>query len=424
MTGSWGSGGLSSGTERGDSMPRFSTFLILVGLAMRTAAVEPYPWIPGNQKAPEPVYPEILMEASEAIDALKAGQLLPVDLRSGDEFESGHLPSAVWKAPAGLEASRILLLYGGDFKALGSAFLRFDGDPAPRILVGGLEAWIDAGGEVESGTRTEPSKEQPRFRPEALVHRSSVMDAFGRDDFEIIDLRGEESWFSALDEKGARAGHIPHSLPYDFGKLFLGRNWPDPETARAKFLELGPRDGDHVNPRATFILHGEDENDDRLGLAYLMLRLMDIEVRVYAEGWREWRSDPESPVVRILPTEELESMLRAQNEQLEDDFHYDSLMLLDLRGNLDFRRRHLPGALSLPIHLFEDSLSTLAEEHWPKVDRASVPLVLYCYGPDCIRSRNGASWAAREGFLNLLWYRDGVEGWRRAGLSLPKGKRE
>jgi thiosulfate/3-mercaptopyruvate sulfurtransferase len=93
---------------------------------------------------------------------------------------------------------------------------------------------------------------------------------------------------------------------------------------------------------------------------------------------------------------------------------------LDLRGNLDFSRRHLPGAHSLPIHLFRDSLSTLIDEHWPAADLSKLPLVFYCYGPDCIRSRNGASMAARQGFRDLLWYREGVEGWRRTGLPLHK----
>ncbi len=404
-------------------MPRLVFAIMLVAYGIAATAVEPYPWIPGNQKAPEPVYPEILMEAKEAMEAVAAGRLLPVDLRSADSFATAHLPGAVWKAPAGIDAGA-LLLYGDDFITLGSAFLRLDGDPAPRILVGGLDAWIAAGGETESGAAREASNSRPAFAPAARVGGDLVMEAFGRDGYELIDLRGSEAWARASESSGARAGHIPHSLPYDFDTLFLGKVWPDAETARMKFLELGPREGDRVNPRATFILYGEDENEVELGLAYLMLRLMDIEARVYPGGWKEWRMDPASPVVRILPTEELEILLRVENRKLHDDVHYESLMLLDLRGNLDFRRRHIPGALGLPIHLFEDTLSAMAEEHWPKVDREKVPLILYCYGPDCIRSRNGASWAARDGFRNLLWYRDGVEGWRRAGLPLPKGERE
>ena len=47
------------------------------------------------------------------------------------------------------------------------------------------------------------------------------------------------------------------------------------------------------------------------------------------------------------------------------------------------------------------------------MNRSQTPLVLYCYGRDCIRSRECATIAARHGFLNLLWYREGMDGWER-----------
>ncbi len=395
-----------------------STFILL--LAWTALSVEPYPWIPGNQSAPEPVYPEILMDAREAIEAVAKGDLLPMDLRSMEEFELGHIPGAIWKQTGNPNSSQALLLYADDLETLGSSFMILDGDPAPRILVGGLDAWRDAGGEIEKGGEGNERALRGEASEQHFVDRAEVNEAYGREDFEIIDLRGDDVWMRYDEVDHIRAGHIPHSLPYDFSDLFLGRHWPEPAAARAKFLKLGPRESDHVNPAATFILYGEDSADSRLGLAYLMLRIMDVEARVYRGGWADWVNSADSPVVRILPTDELEEMLRMENPNLDDEASYASLALLDLRGNLDFSRRHLPGALSLPIHLFRDSLSTLIDEHWSAADLSKLPLVFYCYGPDCIRSRNGASMAAQQGFRDLLWYREGVEGWRRAGLPLPK----
>lgn len=396
-----------------------STLLLL--FASSSLSVEPYPWIPGNRPVSEPVYPEILMDAAEAIAAVAKGDLLPIDLRGIDDFSAGHIPGAVWKQITEPNPSQALLLYADDFEAIGSSFLLLDGDPAPRILRGGVEAWRAAGGLLVAG-------DPKRNRKAGLIDESvkqyvewaEVYEAFAREEFEIIDLRGRDAWMSYEDVDGLRAGHIPHSLPYDFTDLLLGRRWPDPAAARAKFLKLGPREGDQVNSNATFILYGHDPADSRLGLAYLLLRLMDVDTRVYLGGWTDWANSADSPVVRILPTEKLEGMLRPENPNLSDQVSYETLVLLDLRGNLDFNRRHLPGSLSLPIHLFRDSLSTLGDEHWRDEDRGKLPLVLYCYGPDCIRSRNGASMAARQGFHNLLWYRDGVEGWRRADLPLYK----
>lgn len=401
-------------------MKLLSVSIFMLWLASTAFCVEPYPWIPGNQSAPVPVYPEILIEAEDAIEAVAQGELLPMDLRSIEEYGFYHIPGAIWKLTGKPNSSQALLLYADDFETLGSTFLILDGDPTPRILVGGIDAWRAAGGEIEQGGGHYEKEWLTERAEQHYVNVTVVNEAYGHDDFELIDLRGEDVWMRFEEVDNIRAGHIPHSLPYDFGDLFLGRHWPEPAAARTKFMKLGPRENDHVNPAATFILYGDDSVDSRLGLAYLMLRIMDVDVRIYQGGWADWASSADNPIVRILPTDQLESMLRRENPKLSDDTSYASLALLDLRGNLDFSRRHLPGAHSLPIHLFRDSLSTLIDEHWPAADLSKLPLVFYCYGPDCIRSRNGASMAARQGFRDLLWYREGVEGWRRTGLPLHK----
>ena len=50
-------------------------------------------------------------------------------------------------------------------------------------------------------------------------------------------------------------------------------------------------------------------------------------------------------------------------------------------------------------------------------------LVLYCRA-DCWMSWNAIKRAASWGYTNLYWYRDGVDGWRDAGLKMHAGTPE
>ncbi|HSN88746.1 MAG TPA: rhodanese-like domain-containing protein, partial [Thermoanaerobaculia bacterium] len=241
------------------------------------------------------------------------------------------------------------------------------------------------------------------------------------------DLRGEAAWESFADQDGApgvpgvpgiRAGHIPHSLPFDPAGLLPADGWPDPAQARQALGRIGPRDDDFIDLDAEIVLYGDGPEDPRLGLAYLLLRGMDVRVRVFAGGWREWSSHPATPVVRIVGTEGLRQLL-APAASGSAGRPLPSPVLLDLRGEDDFQLSHLPGARSLPIHLLS-SLTEVVDRHWPGTDRARTPVVFYCYGRSCIRSRNACSAAAHAGFQNLLWYREGIPAWQQAGLPLSR----
>ena len=56
-------------------------------------------------------------------------------------------------------------------------------------------------------------------------------------------------------------------------------------------------------------------------------------------------------------------------------------------------------------------------------NQQNAALVLYCRA-DCWMSWNAVKRAAEWGYTNLYWYRDGVDGWREAGLELQAGTPE
>jgi rhodanese-related sulfurtransferase len=175
-----------------------------------------------------------------------------------------------------------------------------------------------------------------------------------------------------------------------------------------------------VRADAILALYGDDARDPRLGLGYLLLSLAGREARVYPGGWREWRAAGERPVVRVLTAAELADHLRRENPGLAADRPPAGLILFDLREERDFRIGHLPGARSLPFLHFQRDFEAAVRAGWPGADRASTPLVLYCYGVDCVRSRKAGALAARLGFRDVIWFRGGIREWREAGFPLPE----
>jgi thiosulfate/3-mercaptopyruvate sulfurtransferase len=173
---------------------------------------------------------------------------------------------------------------------------------------------------------------------------------------------------------------------------------------------LGPRPGTIVNLDGTFVLYGTGTDDPRLGLGYLLLRAMDVQVKVFAGGFQSWAEGGDRPVVRIISTADLKRSLKARERKEASD-----PVIFDLREEWDFREGHLPGAESLPSHEFAEQIEKRIARERPPVDRLRTPFIFYCYGRECIRSRECAAIAARHGFLSLYWYREDVDHWRHEG---------
>jgi rhodanese-related sulfurtransferase len=51
------------------------------------------------------------------------------------------------------------------------------------------------------------------------------------------------------------------------------------------------------------------------------------------------------------------------------------------------------------------------------------PIVLYCLSPECWMSYNASLRAINLGYTNVLWYRGGIESWKKAGLPVQRSTR-
>lgn len=368
--------------------------------------------------------PEILIGPAELARLLKAGGAVPLDAREAGPYAQGHLPGAS-SAGGGLPQAGVVIVYGEggagrEEVARQYWLLRREGRSGVRVLDGGIAAWRAAGLPLETGPAPPRTAPDPRPSPglKAVVSADWVAESFGQAGVELLDVRDARGWDRWKTPPTFAAGHIPYALPFDPRALLPAEGWPEPVGLRRRLSAFGPRPGDPVSLESTFVLYADGEDDPRLGLGCLLLDLAGLDARVFPGGWKEWTAGGKRPVVRVVSAAELAAQLRRGDPKLSADRPPRDLILLDLRDPRDFAIGHLPGALNLPFLDFPAEFEKTVEARWPGADRASIPLVLYCYGIDCVRSRKAGAQAARAGFRDLLWFRGGVQEWRDARYPL------
>ena len=104
--------------------------------------------------------------------------------------------------------------------------------------------------------------------------------------------------------------------------------------------------------------------------------------------------------------------------QLRGILAENKAVLLDARPRREYAISHIPGALNvaprpgLPPHLYVSDVAEVARLLNDARDR---PLVLYCNGPSCGKSRRLATELLAAGFTNVRRYQLGAPGWRALG---------
>jgi len=390
----------------------------------------------GTPKLPEQVTTEQDWLASH----VGGRNLVVVDARPVEQYRHGHIPTAISIDPdelpglpdlpaalagLGLSGSSRIVCYGADSYSSRAAklfwMLELAGAGRASVLDGGLSAWRESGRNVATERAVLPGTTwRVRPRPELLADASYVEARYGEEGFEIVDARGSEAWArSLLEGEGVgRVGHIPHSLPFDFRTLLgAGGSFLPVEATHEILAELGPRPSTFVDLADEFIVYGDGLTGEG-ALGYFLMRRAGVEkVVFYPGGWAEWAADPELPVVRIIAAEELMDRLDRERRLLRPDRPPTEFVLFDVRhfSAYDGGRGHIPGAVSLSSSQFADSLEIFLERHWPGIDRGAAPIVTYCYGEHCIRSRHTSTLAARAGFLRVERFFGGLSEWRGVG---------
>lgn len=255
---------------------------------------------------------------AEVEDLITLGaQWKVIDLRKPEEFEQGHIHSAlnVWRTDitdttypyGGMMPTQIQmeLLLGNlgimpkdtlvvyDHKAECDAarmwwILKFYGHQHVKLLNGGLKAWITANG-LLSNSRAMPEPSNYRFltKSDSSIHASAdfVRSILSYDEVILLDTRSDEEFNGKLIEGAAKGGHIENARNLDWAMTvdFNGnQKFLDADQLKANFQDVGI---DGTQPIITYCHSG-------VRSAHTFFVLTELlgyrHIKNYDGSWIEW----------------------------------------------------------------------------------------------------------------------------------------
>jgi thiosulfate/3-mercaptopyruvate sulfurtransferase len=247
----------------------------------------------------------------------KAGQnFLILDARPREQYETGHVPNAVWvnhakwsKAFAagqdprewaerlsghGINTDRPVVVYDdGSVKDAARIWwiLHYWGVRDVRLLDGGWHAWREAGGREEKGsTSPEPVAVELKPRRERLATRQDVLAELKDHHAQIVDARSQSEYCGEA-RTAKRNGAIPGAKHLEWSDLLDPRTkkFKSADELRRLFREAGIDVG---RPAVTYCQSG-----GRASVLAFGLELMGAkDVRNYYRSWAEWGNAEDTPV--------------------------------------------------------------------------------------------------------------------------------
>ncbi len=269
----------------------------------------------------ENVYPrpEMLIDARSLKERLDDPSLVTAGLMPSEEFDTNHIPGSVqidwpalevidtsddsiasWReqvgqtlAEIGVTPNRTVVAYdpGTLFAARLWWVLHYLGHEDKHVLNGGVEAWRQADGEVETGTANVGSGGTPESgrydmtpRTEVLAQREEVKASLGDPGVVLVDARTPQEYAS---------GHIPGAVNVNFPRNAQPEGptfWKSAEELRAIYAEVGATPEKRIIPYCS--------SGVRSAVTFFTLSLIGYEdVALYTGSWQEWSAHPELPKV-------------------------------------------------------------------------------------------------------------------------------
>lgn len=185
-------------------------------------------------------------------------------------------PVVVYDATGGMAAARAWWL------------LRWSGLTDVRLLDGGLPAWSDARGEIETGSLAAPTPGAVTLAPGGMPTIDIDAAAAWPERGVLLDARAAERYRGEVEPVDPRAGHIPgaRSAPTSENLDGSGR-FASPEELRARFDTVGALDA----PVAVYCGSGVTAAHQIAALA-----VAGIDAALFPGSWSQWSADPDRPI--------------------------------------------------------------------------------------------------------------------------------
>jgi rhodanese-related sulfurtransferase len=145
---------------------------------------------------------------------------------------------------------------------------------------------------------------------------------------------------------------------------------------------------------------------DKRGL-YMIYRLSDEQVFALWRTLRDCGSAHLAEVQRLVTTyfTERDALEAIDKQELLRRLHEESVVILDVRPELEYHQGHIPAALSMPLSALEQRLHELPRDR---------EVVAYCRGPYCVFADHAVQVLRNHGF-QARRLSEGFPEWRAAG---------
>lgn len=204
--------------------------------------------------------------------------------RHGAAGASRGRPIVVYEKDTGMRVARALWI------------IEYLGHRNARMLHGGLDAWVAAGGAVSAEVpETPPAQFVPKVAGSVFIGADEIHERLGSRELTVLDVRDAEE-YEGRDHTPccARRGRVPGAVWISWTEFLRDGRYKSPAEIRALLRSRGVDEGTEIAPYC--------HRGARSASAYYALRHAGVKcVRNFIGSWHEWSARTHLPVETNSP---------------------------------------------------------------------------------------------------------------------------